>query len=148
MKQEFLNLKIAVDFDGTIVEHKYPEIGKEIIFSIETLRKLQELGCQIILWTYRSGNELEEAVEFCRTKGLEFYAVNKNYPEEVFDETISRKINADVFIDDKNLGGIPDWGLIWQMLDPDGSLQKQERADHYFQSSGLSKVLNIFKKNR
>lgn len=148
MKQEFLNLKIAVDFDGTIVEHQYPEIGKEIIFAIDTLKKLQELGCQIILWTYRSGKELEEAVEYCRKNDLEFYAVNKNYPEEVFDETISRKINADVFIDDKNLGGIPDWGLIWQMLDPDGSIQEQERADLYFQSSGLSKFLNIFKKNR
>ena len=146
MKQEFLNLKIAVDFDGTIVEHKYPEIGKEIIFAIDTLRKLQGLGCQIILWTYRSGIELEEAIEYCRNKGLEFYAVNKNYPEEIFNETISRKINADVFIDDKNLGGIPDWGLIWQMLDPDGSLQKQERADQYFQSSGLSRFLNVFKK--
>ena len=148
MKQKFLNLKIAVDFDGTIVEHKYPEIGKEVIFAIDTLKKLQELGCQIILWTYRSGNELEEAVEYCRSNGLEFYAVNKNYPEEVFDESISRKVNADIFIDDKNLGGIPDWGIIWQILDPDGSVQQQESADQYFQNSGLSKFLRKIKIKR
>jgi len=125
MKQKFLNLKIAIDFDGTIVEHQYPEIGKKRLFAIETIRKLQDYGCQIILWTFRSGKKLEEAVNYCKKEGLEFYAVNKNYPEEVFDESISRKIDADIFIDDKNLGGIHDWGMIWQMLDPDGSVQQQ-----------------------
>jgi len=148
MKQKFLNLKIAVDFDGTIVEHKYPEIGKERMFAIDTIRKLQDHGCQIILWTFRSGKELEDALKYCKNEGLEFYAVNKNYPEEVFDELISRKIDADIFIDDKNLGGIPDWGIIWQMLDPDGSVQQQESADQYFQNSGLGKFLSRIKIKR
>jgi len=48
-------LTIAVDFDGTIVENKYPQIGKPIIFALETLKKLQEEGHLLILWTYRSG---------------------------------------------------------------------------------------------
>ena len=60
-------LKIAVDFDGTIVEHKYPEIGKEVMFAIQTLKALQEQGHQLILWTYRSGKELDEAVEFAES---------------------------------------------------------------------------------
>ena len=108
---------IAVDFDGTIVEHRYPEIGKEKLFAFETLKALQKQGHLLILWTFRTGKELEEAIEYCAKHGVEFYAVNKNFPEEKFDEaTVSRKINADVYIDDKNIGGFPGWGEIYQML--------------------------------
>ena len=71
---------IAIDFDGTIVEHNYPDIGKEMLFAFETMKELQKQRHQLILWTYRSGKELEEAVEFCRGRGVEFYAVNKSYP--------------------------------------------------------------------
>ena len=114
------SLKIAVDFDGTIVEHKYPEIGKEIMFAFDTLKALQKQHHLLILWTYRSGRELDEAVEFCRKNGVEFYAVNKSYPEEEFDEfSTSRKIEADLFIDDRNVGGFPGWGEIYQMIHPD-----------------------------
>ena len=109
-------MKIAVDFDGTIVEHKYPEIGKELLFAFETLRELQRQKHQLILWTYRSGKELDEAVEFCKEKGIEFYAVNKNYPEEEYDGSISRKIDAELYIDDRNLGGFPGWSAVWQMI--------------------------------
>mgnify|MGYP003245409565 CR=1 FL=1 len=73
---------IAVDFDGTIVEHRYPEIGKEIPFAIDTLKMLQKEGHRLILWSVREDELLNEAVEFCRQRGLEFYAVNTNYPEE------------------------------------------------------------------
>ena len=113
-------MKIAVDFDGTIVEHKYPAIGKENLFAFETLKELQRQKHQLILWTYRAGKELDEAVEFCKERGVEFYAVNKNYPEEEYDPTISRKIDADVYIDDRNLGGFPGWSAVWQTLNPDG----------------------------
>lgn len=109
---------IAVDFDGTIVDHEYPEIGKPKLFAFETLKALQEQGAQLILWTYRAGKELEEAVDYCKKNGIEFYAVNKNYPEEIFDDTISRKIYADVYIDDKNVGGFLGWSKIWQLLNP------------------------------
>lgn len=108
---------IAVDFDGTIVTHAYPQIGKPIPFAIETLRKLQsEDHHQIILWTVREGRLLEEAVEYCRSKGLEFYAVNSNYPEEIGEHLAPRKLTADLWIDDRNLGGLPDWGTIYQMI--------------------------------
>lgn len=109
---------IAVDFDGTIVEHKYPAIGRELPFAIETLRKLQSDRHKLILWTVREGGLLEEALSFCRERGLEFYAVNRDYPEEERDRNnhFSRKLKADVFIDDRNLGGLPDWGTIYEMV--------------------------------
>jgi hypothetical protein len=115
---DFTGIKIAVDFDGTIVEHEYPGIGKEKLFAFRTLKELDKAGAKLILWTFRSGRELDEAVEYCRKKGIEFYAVNKNYPEELFNETVSRKINADIYIDDKNIGGFPGWSDIWRMLNP------------------------------
>ena len=108
---------IAVDFDGTIVTHEYPRIGKPIPFAIETLRKLQqEDHHQIILWTVREGELLQEAIDYCKAKGLEFYAVNSNYPEELDEHKAPRKINADLWLDDKNLGGLPDWGVIYHMV--------------------------------
>ena len=109
---------IAVDFDGTIVEHKYPKIGKEIPFAIATLKKLQQDGHKLILWTVREGDLLDEAVEFCRQRGVEFFAVNSNYPDENVDTSAirSRKLKADMFIDDRNVGGLPDWGVIYEMI--------------------------------
>jgi hydroxymethylpyrimidine pyrophosphatase-like HAD family hydrolase len=110
---------IAVDFDGTIVEHKYPEIGKEMLFAFETLKAMQNRGHKLILWTIRTGELLQEAVEFCRSKGVEFYAVNANYPEEVLDEKTSRKVNADIYIDDRSVGGFMGWSEVWTTLHPE-----------------------------
>lgn len=108
---------IAVDFDGTIVEHRYPEIGKEIPFAFDALKMLQKEGHRLILWSVREGELLEEAVAFCREHGLEFYAVNSNYPEEQeAHRHFSRKLKADVFIDDRNVGGLPDWGMIYRII--------------------------------
>ena len=109
---------IAVDFDGTIVEDKYPAIGRERPFATETLRMFIKEQHRLILWTVREGQPLAEAIEWCRQRGVEFFAVNKDYPEEEEDknEHFSRKIKADYFIDDRNVGGIPDWGEIYQMI--------------------------------
>lgn len=108
---------IAVDFDGTIVEHRYPSIGEEIPFAVETLKLLQQDKHRLILWSVREDELLEEAVEWCKERGLEFYAVNKDYPEESReDKGFSRKLKADLFIDDRNVGGLPDWGQIYQMI--------------------------------
>ncbi len=108
---------IAVDFDGTIVKHRYPRIGEEIPFAIETLKLLQQEQHRLILWSVREGKLLDEAVEWCKNRGLKFYAVNKDYPEEQKDHlSFSRKLKADLFIDDRNLGGLPDWGLIYEMI--------------------------------
>jgi len=113
-------MRIAVDFDGTIVEHKYPQIGEVKLFAFETLRELQKQGHQLILWTFRYGKELDDAVEFCRKQGLEFYAVNKSFPEEELNEAdAGRKVDADMFIDDRNLGGFVEWSDAWKIINKD-----------------------------
>lgn len=136
---------IAVDFDGTIVEHKYPGIGREIPFAIETLKKLSAERHKLILWSVREGRLLEEAVAFCRERGLEFYAVNRDYPEEEKEQNnhFSRKLKVDLFIDDRNLGGLPDWGTIYDMihnrLSYEDLLLRYER-----ESDGLHKSKGFF----
>lgn len=109
---------IAVDFDGTIVEHRYPKIGAEIPFATEALKMLIEDKHQLILWSVREGELLDEAVEWCRKRGVEFWAVNRDYPEEEAEKNrhYSRKLKADMFIDDRNIGGLPDWGTIYRMI--------------------------------
>lgn len=109
---------IAVDFDGTIVEHKYPEIGEEKPFATDTLKMLINDHHRLILWSVREGKLLDDAVEWCRERGVEFWAVNRDYPEETTDNNqhFSRKLKADIFIDDRNIGGLPDWGTIYRMI--------------------------------
>ncbi len=110
-------MTIAVDFDGTIVEHRYPEIGKEKPFAIQCLKQLRQEGNRLILWTSREGKLLEDAVAFCHERGLDFYAVNSNQPDDALFKSPSAKVIADVYIDDRNLGGIPDdWGAIYEMI--------------------------------
>ncbi len=135
-------MKIAVDFDGTIVENKYPEIGEEKLFAFETLKQLQKRGHQIILWTYRTGSELDEAVNFCKSHGVEFYAVYNNYPEEKPSDGLPRKINADIYIDDRNLGGFIEWGKVWQILTD----ESMEALESQYNKSKKSFFLKLFKK--
>ncbi len=126
---------IAVDFDGTIVEDAYPKIGRAKLFAFDTLKKLQKDGYRLILWTYRKGKRLDQAVEFCRENGIEFYAVNNSFPEEDHDPKVSRKIHADIFIDDRNVGGFPGWGEIYQMITnttPDHMKSKKKKKKGFF----------------
>ena len=111
-------MTIAIDFDGTIVEDRSPEIGEERPFAIDTLKMLIHDRHKLILWTVREGETLEDAVEWCRQRGVEFYAINRDYPEETLDNNqhFSRKIKADIWIDDRNIGGLPDWGTIYRMI--------------------------------
>lgn len=140
---------IAVDFDGTIVEHKYPYIGKEIPFAITTLKRLQDDGHRLILWSCREGRLLQDAVEFCRERGVDFFAINSNYPDEDVDsEAIrSRKLKADMFIDDRNVGGLPDWGVIYEMISRGISYDEFLRGGGYdvpVSSSKQSFISRIF----
>ena len=137
---------IAVDFDGTIVEHRYPAIGPELPFAIDTLKYLCAQRHKLILWTVREGELLDEAVAYCRRRGLEFYAVNKNYPEEKpTHEGYSRKLQADLFIDDRNLGGLPDWGEIYRMLSGEEKKDLYEKGELH-KSSGDTSFIDFFKK--
>lgn len=132
---------LAIDFDGTIVENRYPSIGKPMLFAFESLKKLQEKGFILILWTYRSGRKLEEAVEYCKDNGIEFYAVNKSYPEEEYTNSMSRKINADIFIDDRNVGGFPGWSEIYkELLGDDEELQELKNKKRGFFESIFKKL--------
>ncbi len=111
---------ISVDFDGTIVEHKYPAIGKEQPFATMTLRQLMKDGHKLVLWSVREGELLDQAVKWCEERGVRFYAVNADIDEDASDhqgtKQFSRKIKADVFIDDRNVGGLPDWGTIYHLI--------------------------------
>ena len=130
-------LTLAIDFDGTLVEHKYPAIGKEIPFAVDTVKMLHREGYRLILWTVREGALLDEAVNWCTKRGLSFYAINRNYPEEsIQDESYSRKLKADLFIDDRNVGGLPSWGMIYKMI-----LQGMSFQEVILQSLGESKRL-------
>lgn len=121
---------IAVDFDGTIVEHCYPAIGKERPFAISTLKRLMNEGHKLILWSVREGELLDEAVAWCEERGIIFYAVNKNYEEESSDDhEYSRKLQADIFIDDRNIGGIPDWGVIYSLINDGLTLEEYYRKN-------------------
>ena len=95
---------IAVDFDGTLCKHKYPNIGREFILRIKSLIRRKELGDKIILWTCRDGKELQEAIDWCKGFGLEFDAVNEDLPEikQLFINK-SCKVYADVYLDDRNV---------------------------------------------
>ena len=105
-----MSKKIAVDFDGTLCEYAFPKIGNQTPEQKELLELLIELkkaGHKIILWTNRGDNDeykvLTEAVEWCRSKGLEFDAVNGNLPDQKKISGYSPKIMADYYIDDKAL---------------------------------------------
>jgi hypothetical protein len=145
---------IAIDFDGTIVEHAYPAIGREMIFAFDTLKALQKKGHKLILWTFRSGKDLQEAVQFCRNRGIEFYAVNKNFPEEEISADIPRKIQADLYIDDRNLGGFPGWSKTWQMLHPGGGdfnhqlVDEEAHTNFRKNRTFLQKMRELFGKKR
>lgn len=147
-------MTIAVDFDGTLVEHRYPEIGKEFPFAFAALRKLMKDGHTLVLWTVREGRLLDEAVEFCKSKGVEFAAVNGFYPDDSLAVDLSsRKLKVSLFIDDRNLGGlpcldrkpgVPDWAAIYDMISTGMSADefyRRKYSDRQHKKSWISRLL-------
>lgn len=96
---------LAVDFDGTLCENAYPDIGLPKHDIIKSVMKCASKGYKIILWTCRNRESLSEALEWCKGLGLEFDAVNTNLPEvqEFFGGGDTRKVFADLYLDDKNV---------------------------------------------
>lgn len=92
---------IGIDFDGTIVEHMYPQIGNPVPGALETMKDLIQQGHKIILWTMRSGDTLQAAVDYLTAAGIELYGVNKN-PDQHW--STSPKAYCHVYIDDAALG--------------------------------------------
>jgi len=119
----YKDMIIAVDFDGTIVEHIFPEIGESLYNSVATLKRLIANGHDIILFTCRTDlperKYLTEAIEWCRLNGIELAAVNSNV-----DKTLTfadKKPLADIYIDDRAIFSIINW----------------ERFEQYFESQGF-----------
>jgi len=95
---------MAIDFDGTLCENRYPEIGEPNADLINCLLKLQnDISARLILWTCRSGELLDAAIAWCAEQGLIFNAVNQNLPD-VIEEfgSDTRKIFANIYLDDRN----------------------------------------------
>lgn len=96
------SLIIAVDFDGTCVEHDYPEVGMDVEGAVDVLRELRAKGHRLILFTMRSGSKLDAATRWFKERKIELWGVNRN-PEQK-DWTDSVKVFADIYIDDSALG--------------------------------------------
>lgn len=97
-------LIIAVDFDGTLCEDQFPNIGKPNALIIEWLKSIRHKGHKIILWTCRINDRLIEAVKWCAANGLIFDAVNDNLQHNIDQYgTNPRKVFADLYIDDKSI---------------------------------------------
>lgn len=117
-------LHICVDFDGTMVEHEYPFIGKPVPRAIQVVQKLQERSHKIILYTMRSGATLDAAAQYMENSGIKLYGVNKNPSQDSW--TQSTKVYGHIYIDDAALGcplifpqaGRPyvDWARVEEML--------------------------------
>ena len=93
---------IAIDFDGTCVEHEYPSVGMDVEGAVETLRALNNKGHRLILFTMRSGDKLDKAIKWFKDRDIELWAVNENPEQREWTE--SPKVFADVYIDDAALG--------------------------------------------
>lgn len=103
MGRHTLTPTIAVDFDGTLCEERWPDIGEPNTMLIDFLIRWQEQGNKVILWTCRENAMLWAAVDWCAEHGLHFDAVNCNLPERIsYYNNDSRKIGADYYIDNAN----------------------------------------------
>lgn len=99
---------IAVDFDGILCKNRFPRIGAPNYGMIALVRQLIECGHEVVLWTSRTDNELNKAVEWCESYGLNFSAINENAPSNISMyknkyPNGTRKVYADIYIDDHNL---------------------------------------------
>ena len=122
---------IAVDFDGTCVEHNYPAIGMEVEGAVDVLRAINKRGHRIILYTMRSGEKLDAAVKWFSDRKIDLWAINRN-PEQS-EWTTSPKVFADYYIDDSALGcpimfidgvrrPVIKWSKVRSILENDGVL--------------------------
>jgi predicted mannosyl-3-phosphoglycerate phosphatase (HAD superfamily) len=109
---------IAIDFDGTIVEDKFPEIGEMMPGAAEVINELYHSGHKIIIWTSRQGINLLRAIEWMAKNGIRYHHINESCPQNVAAYgNDTRKIFADIYIDDKSLIPPPgDWQQIREMI--------------------------------
>jgi hypothetical protein len=109
---------LAVDFDGTITRaNHYPDIGELMPGCREALTELHDLGAIIVIWTCREGPTLDAAIQFLRGNAIPFDYVNEQ-TEEMLDAwgNNPRKVFANYYIDDLNVGGFPGWVRVRNMI--------------------------------
>lgn len=108
---------IAIDFDGTIVEDRYPHIGNLRKNSQETIEQLHKDGHYIIIWTCRTGSKRHEVKKFLKENEIPYHQINKSNPENVAKYGLdTRKVFADVYIDDKGITPLPEWHEIYYLI--------------------------------
>ncbi|MBT5188196.1 MAG: hypothetical protein HOM01_15415 [Kordiimonadaceae bacterium] len=109
---------IAIDFDGTIVHESYPEIGEAIEGAVESIRRIKELGAEIVIWTCRTNEQLGDARHWLVSMGIPFDFINENTTTELEHwGTDPRKVAADRYIDDRIIGGFPGWEKVMRHLE-------------------------------
>lgn len=113
---------LAVDFDNTIVDTDESVLRQPVIKGLrkdakEILQKLHDEGHYIIINTCRNGGTLQKAIDYLNENGVIYDIVNANHPDNVKKfKRDNRKIFADFYIDDKNIGGIPEWEDIYNII--------------------------------
>ena len=125
---------IAIDFDGTLVRHKYPLVGEEVPGAVKVCHDLMAAGNSLILWTMRSGVQLQDAVNWCEARSIKLHGINENPSQVIW--TTSPKAYAQLYIDDSALG-VPlkrdgddvfvDWRYVREYLEVTGYLNKPKQ---------------------
>lgn len=109
---------IAVDFDGTLFRDAFPAVGEVIPGAVDAMRALHRAGHYIIIWTCRHGDRLLDAINALTAHGIPFDRVNDHNPANAakYGGESGKKVYADVYIDDRNLGGFPGWAAAMRMI--------------------------------
>jgi hypothetical protein len=113
-----MSCRLVIDFDGTLVYSEYPKIGKLKPNVVEVMNKLYNEGYSIIINTCRAGIYEGQCYQFLKKHKIPYHYINSNLPCDIehFKQDC-RKISGDIYIDDKQLGGIPeDWNEIYNMI--------------------------------
>jgi len=134
---------IAVEFDGTIVEDKYPGIGKEKPYASFILNKLRERGHQLILYSHRTGLELEAALNWCKENDIPVKAPHQSRLGRNLPHSNTQKMEADLFIDARNLGGLPGWMEVFWMIHPEEAEQIKLKKN-LKKEPGIKKLKKLF----
>lgn len=108
---------IAVDFDGTLHTGKWPDIGAPIPYAKQVMQQLKNDGHYLIIWTCRERERQTEMVNWLLAAGIPFDRINEHKPGSVeLYGYASRKVYAHLYIDDKQVGGLPTWNEIYEWI--------------------------------
>ena len=106
---------IAVDFDGTLHNGEWPAIGEPLPYAVEAMNAFKSDGHTLVIWTCREGRLQTEMANWLFENAITFDRINENIGWEQYGYN-ARKVNADVYIDDRNLGGLPSWHEIYDIV--------------------------------